>query len=371
MHTDRQTDRDTDAYTPPQCDEHHPACHNCIKRGIKCDFLRQDSPSTPVSAPASIELELLHNWTVSTASTLSTNPLVRDVYRVQVPQIGFATRYVLDGLLGLSALHMARYSASRRDMFLSVATQYHTASLNEALPLIPSITPQNGCHLFIFGVLTLFTNLASPIKEDDMLLVGGGFIPEWLFLLRGIDPLILADEDAIFSSAASLIFRTNAVTSHYWSTHRPVESPELDDLAEGIRTRSAADVVSRFRGGNGREGAEDEGRRDVLLGAVDALRRSYTFRDHEGFNDHDKLRGYYKWLFEISDEYLALLREADSDALCVLAYYSVLLRDLEKYWWMQGWSTHLMKRIYLMLDEVHRLSIRWPIEELGWIPDSG
>ena len=290
---------------------------------------------------------------------------------MQVPQIGFSTRYVLDGLLGLSALHMARYSESRRDMFLSVATQYHTASLNEALPLIPSITPQNGCHLFIFGVLTLFTNLASPIKEDDMLLVGGGFIPEWLFLLRGIDPLILADEDAIFSSAASLIFRTNAVTSHYWSTHRPVESPELDDLAEGIRTRSAADVISRFRGGNGREGAEDEGRRDVLLGAVDALRRSYTFRDNEGFNDHDKLRGYYKWLFEISDEYLALLREADSDALCVLAHYSVLLRDLEKYWWMQGWSTHLMKRIYLMLDEVHRLSIRWPIEELGWIPDSG
>jgi hypothetical protein len=112
-------------------------------------------------------------------------------------------------------------------------------------------------------------------------------------------------------------------------------------------------------------------RHNVLLGAVDALRRSYTFRDHDGFNDHDKLRGYYKWLFEISDEYLVLLREADSDALCVLAYYSVLLRDLEKYWWMQGWSTHLMKRIYLMLDEVHRLSIRWPIEELGWIPDSG
>lgn len=289
-----------------------------------------------------------------------------------MPQIGFATRYVLDGLLALSALHMARFNPSRRDMFLSLATHYHTASLNEALPLIPSITPQNGSNLFIFGVLTLFTSLASPIKEDDMLLVGNGFIPEWLFLLRGIDPIIMADEDTIVSSPVSLIFRTSAVSSEFWLTHTPPENTAIDDLAAGIRSRSVLDILDRTRCGGGRLiGEEDEGRRDVLLSTVEALKRSFTFHDNEGFNDHDKLRGIYQWLFEISDEYLTLLKEGDTDALCVLAYYSVLLRDLEKYWWMQGWSTHLIKRIYLMLDEEHRLSIRWAIEEMGWVPDSG
>jgi hypothetical protein len=316
-----------------------------------------------------IELELLHNWTISTSTSLSTNPVVRDLYRVLVPQIGFTTRYILDGVLALSALHLARYNPSRRDMLLSLATHYHNASLNEALPLIPSITPQNGCNLFLFGVLTLFTNLASPIKEDDMLLVGNGFIPEWLFLLRGIDPIVMAEEDTIISSPVSLIFRTNAVTSQYWLTHDPPENVVLENLAGVIRSRSRLDCVTKDNGGNGK-GQEDVARRDILLGAVDCLKRSFTFLNNDGFNDHDKLRGIYQWLFAISDEYLTLLKEGDSDALCILAHYSVLLRDLEKYWWMQGWSTHLIKRIYLMLDEEYRLNIRWPIEEMGWLPDA-
>jgi hypothetical protein len=41
---------------------------------------------------------------------------------------------------------------------------------------------------------------------------------------------------------------------------------------------------------------------------------------------------------------------------------------LDSCWWMEGWATHLIAKIYHLLDEEHRLWIRWPIEEIGWIP---
>lgn len=258
----------------------------------------------------------------------------------------------MDGILALSALHMARYNPGRRELLLSQATHYHTASLKEALPLIPSITPQNSSHLFLFGVLTLFTNLASPIKEDDMLIVGNGFIPEWLFLFRGIDTMIHAEEEAIESTAVSLIFRSTDPSGDFWTSHTPAENKILSDFENGMRARTA----------NNKE------KQEALLQAIDCLKRSYTFLNSKQFADEDKLRGFYQWLCEVGDGYLKLLRETESEALCVMAFFAVLLRDLEKYWWIEGWGVHLIKRIYVILDEEYRLCIRWPIEEIGWIP---
>ncbi|KAH7324827.1 hypothetical protein B0I35DRAFT_348775, partial [Stachybotrys elegans] len=335
------------------CDEYHPSCRNCTKRGVKCDFLLLQGPSTPsIPTPANLELELLHNWTVSTSSTFAVNAQVRDVWRVLVPQIGFSTRYILDGVLALSALHMAKHDEGRRDLLLSQATQYHISSLNEATPAMSSVTRQNCNNLFLFSALTLYTTLASPKREEDMLIVGHGGIPQWLFLLRGVDALVCAQEEVIISSAASLIFRSTAKGAQFWIEHSPPEHEGLKDLEAGIRARNADDAV----------------RQEALLTALEALKRSYTFLSLP-FNDDDKVRGFYHWLFSVSEEFLKMLKDADNDALCVFAFYAVLLKELEKFWWIQGWAIHIVKRIYYLLDEEYRLVIRWPIEELGWVPE--
>ncbi|KAH7024185.1 hypothetical protein EDB80DRAFT_699290 [Ilyonectria destructans] len=335
-----------------KCDEQRPSCLNCIKRGTRCDFLTSQTPTTPSVTTPNLELELLHHFTVSTSSTLTTEPQVRDLWRVLVPQIGFSTRYILDGVFGLAGLHMGRYNPGRRDQLLSQATHFHTLSLEQALPLIPAIAPQNSSHLFLFGVLTLLFCLARPKREDDMLVMGNGVIPEWLYLLRGMDALIEA-ERGIKSSPVSLIYRTSDDGFGFWKTHSPEDNESLNQLESKIRSLTSQ---------NARKQA-------VLLEAVDALKRSYTFSSKR-FSEHDQLRGFYTWLFEISDQYLELLKDADSEALCVLAYFSVLLKQLERYWWLEGWGVHLIRRIYMLLDDEYRLLIRWPVEEIGWVPES-
>jgi len=158
---------------------------------------------------------------------------------------------------------------------------------------------------------------------------------------------------AILTSPVSALFRTTISSVSFWESHSPEDHEFLKELEYNIRAQNA----------------NDSWKEKTLLDAVDALKRSYSFLKGKDFRDQDKLRGFYIWIFRISDDYLKLLKKADNDALCVFAFFCVLLRELERYWWMEGWAVHLMRRIYLMLDDVYRLWIRWPMEEIGWIPE--
>lgn len=275
---------------------------------------------------------------------------MRDLWRVVVPQIGFSTRYILDGILAFSALHMARYNPLKRDILLSQATVYHTASLKEALPLISTISSENCSNLFLFGVLTLYFNLGSPKGDDDILLRANRAVPEWLYLLRGISSLVDADK-AIFMSPVSLIFKRTTPTPCFWESLEHLEHDSLNELESSFRNKPDLGDVKRA----------------TLLEAVDRLKRSYDLLRGEELKDHDKLRAIYGWLFDVSDTYLKLLKEADNEALCVFAFFSVLLKDFESYWWVEGWAVHIISKIYDLLDEEYRLWIRWPIEEIGWV----
>ena len=74
------------------------------------------------------------------------------------------------------------------------------------------------------------------------------------------------------------------------------------------------------------------------------------------------------FLFRVSEEYLYLLKDRTQESLAIFAYFCIITKRLENAWWSQGWSDHLMSQIHDLLDEEHRLWIRWPMEEIGWLP---
>ncbi|KAF5240084.1 hypothetical protein FANTH_9707 [Fusarium anthophilum] len=318
-----------------KCDEERPSCRKCLMRSLQCDYLDADiRPKPKADGPKSLlDVELMHHFTISTAVTLAPDAIVRDLWRTDIPQMGFATDYVLDGITALAALHLARYDSNRQEALLAHASLCHTNSLSKALPLITHVTSQNCSQLFIFGILTLFFNLAKPIEKEDFFLVGG--------------------QDAIMLSSVYFIYKTSLAAFDFWHDHSPETFDPLSQLQCHI---------------NGIPDAGNEAKKKALNQAASALTRSYTFLYGDQFQAQDKFRGFYMWLFEISDEFLTLLSNADQEALCVLAFYTTIIRELEKYWWVQGWAAHLMNRIFLSLDGEHRLWIRWPIEEIGWVP---
>ena len=326
---------------------------NCLRRSIRCDFL--NSTHDPILLPDQhhLDLQLLHHFTVSTASTLSPETSIRDSWRLIVPQLGFSKDYILDGILALAALHMARYNSGRRDELQSYAYQRHAASLSKALPLMSNVNPHNCSHLFIFGLLTLYFDVAKPIGVDDFLVTAKGAAPEWLPLLRGIDSIVHKD-NTILESPISPILQATAAALSYWRTHSPVDIEVLEELRQKIEAKAAS---------------FDPERHDALQDAILLLKRSYTFFYAKTFQENDRFTGFYTWMLEVSDQYLELLRNRNNEAMCILAFYCVLMRDAEKYWWWNGWSIHIIQRIYLFLDAEYRLWIQWPIEEIGWVTE--
>ncbi|KAI9150569.1 Acetyltransferase BOT5 [Paramyrothecium foliicola] len=232
--------------------------------------------------------------------------------------------------------------------------QYHNASLEAALPLLSSVNKENCSELFLFGILALFFNLASPKKEDDILVVGNGVTPEWLYLLRGTEALIDAQEDALRASSVSLIFRSSEDMVNLLQNPPSGDTPGISILESAIMAYTKHDLPKQT----------------LLLEVIGRLKRSYALLNRKGFSDTDRMIGFIDWLFDLSDGYFKLLRDGDSEALCVLAYFTVLIKQLEVYWWAEGWAIHLIRRIYMVLDTEHRFTIRWPIEEIGWVPDS-
>ena len=57
------------------------------------------------------------------------------------------------------------------------------------------------------------------------------------------------------------------------------------------------------------------------------------------------------WVYRLAPEFIEKLEERDLVALILLAHFGILLRTLEtgKYWFIQGWSCHILSNVRKML----------------------
>lgn len=108
----------------------------------------------------------------------------------------------------------------------------------------------------------------------------------------------------------------------------------------------------------------NEDHRHVYHGLIEQLQKSYA---GAGTSMTD-LSFVFTWLFEVREEFIALLRIPTQEAVVILAFVAVLLNRIPQQWWGNGWAEHLMHRIYALLDDEYRLWIAWPMEEMGWVP---
>lgn len=302
------------------------------------------------------DLELLHHYTTSACLTFSADPMVRNFWRVNVPQIGFTTPYVLKGLLSLSALHLAKFRPERKDFYLAAALSQHTAAVSLASHLILRITAETCVELFLFSTMVNYFAFGKPREPDTFLLTRHGALPEWLTLFRGVRAVMETEIDVIRRSPVAALFETGFAVHEYWISHT-FENETLRALEANIR-----------------DTLKDEPKKlDTMMLAMDDLKRSYAIfyggPESKPQTDDDKVRGIFIWLFKTSDEFIALVGQGHSEALCILAYFCVLMRRLDFLWWMEGWGLHLIECIYSRLNDSYRCWIRWPIEETGWVPN--
>ncbi|KAI9714187.1 MAG: hypothetical protein M1828_001202 [Chrysothrix sp. TS-e1954] len=319
-----------------------------------------DNPSVTIPSdwvPADslnvLDLELLHNFSTSTCFTLSTNQSIKTVWRINVPKLGFKYHFVMHSLLALSALHLAYFDEEKRDFYISYARSHHGAGLSMANAVLPNLTLEN-CHaVYTFSALTYFFTLASPRRDTGFLMFVGEGATNWLSLLRGSLSVIREAPEELRSGVLGPLFQAGRQRAVARTTSEAnVEFRPLTSVEAFLRTRNLGFRVLH-----------------IYLDAAMELRKTFNTVYAQKFEDLEAA-DVLIWIFHAPQEYLKLLQAGAPEALILLAYFAVLLKPLDTSWWMAGWPKHLLSRVYHLLDDECRLVIRWPMEEMGWVPGS-
>src|SRR5207248_3115641 len=93
---------------------------------------------------------------------------------------------------------------------------------------------------------------------------------------------------------------------------------------------------------------------------IDELRKWWNVEPEKSFT----------WVVMVGEDYLSLLSNRHPEALIIFAHFCVLLKQAESIYWFKNWPRKLISAIYHSLDEAYRLWIRWPLEQIGYDPQS-
>jgi hypothetical protein len=219
--------------------------------------------------------------------------------------------------------------------------------------LITDPSPATAESLFLFSTLTIYFALACPRKDDGPLFIEESGFPEWMFLLQGTRAFMSIAGDQSNRPMAPLL---NHGADRWlareagadFSLH--VANQQLTGMRSMIELRQSDPKLC-----------------DIYIQAIDQLQKSFSILDRTGCEPCD-LTDAFVWIFEVAEGLLPLLRVPTQEAVAIFAFFSVLLKRMEKHWYLQGWADHLIAKSYDLLDEEHRLWIQWPLQETGWIP---
>jgi hypothetical protein len=294
-----------------------------------------------------LDLQLMYNYTTSTCFTLSPNNALREVWRLEIPKLAFQWDFVMRGVLAISALHLAHFRPDKREYYTSYALAQHNLGLREAMPLLLNINEDNCSALFIFSSLHVPLALGRPRDSDDFLLFKNEGAAELLILIRGLRAVIESSGVSLQSGPLGTLFRVGLQKTQL-SAEQMVEIEPLRNLRKNIEEFCDSDVD-----------------RKAYTKAIDELARCFSRIDVSAVIETSEI---FVWFWRLPERYFELVKEKRPEALSIFGFFCVLLKRMEPIWWMHGWSTHLLEKIYQSLDQDVRYWIRWPIEELGWVP---
>ncbi|RAK94961.1 Zn(II)2Cys6 transcription factor [Aspergillus ibericus CBS 121593] len=363
-----------------KCGEEKPNCANCTRHGVDCSYAHAAriegssssscvQPTSPGDASTMLsgspgsdghsqaataaatdlaiaDLELLHHFTTSTAYTFSRHPILQSFWRVEVPQIGFTAPYTLRAILALSALHLAHLRPDQSPSYIAQATIHHDAALKLATPEMANITPDNSAPLFLFSALSTFIWCAKPLKPGNFLLWENHEIASWLVLIRGTGTILDFADEALKNGPLASMFSARA-------RNRIAEPVPQHQILENLRYLVMEDVPEPHMA-------------QVYGSVIDEMNRPFVMCLER--NLRLETADVFSWLLRVPHEFLLLLKDYQPLAMVIFGYFCVLLHQLEWMWCMKGWSTHLLSQIYNKLSPAYRAWIRWPIEQIGFLP---
>lgn len=103
-----------------------------------------------------MDLELMHNFTTFTCTTMASDPAVRQLLRTTAVHLAVDCEYLMRSILAVSALHLSRYRPQKKTLYLQHAMQHHQTASSAAIELLTDLRAEECERLHLFSMLTVY-----------------------------------------------------------------------------------------------------------------------------------------------------------------------------------------------------------------------
>lgn len=333
----------------------------------------------------------MHHWTLSTCETLGDGPVLCAFWRENIVQVGLRCDFVMRGILGVAALHLAYLNRQRKPELVERSVRHHDVASKQVSDTMQAINqgknPVLEEDLFAFSVLTLYHRKFSTDIAPLILylitetLVGQIWIiiydsREFINIVLGIvmssadnftDAFLPGPLDRLPQSPDWMVFFNGAarfaLTPSIRDNHRGLIFPlmrEIESLFHHRQYLKPGTYMSDLRS---------------RIGSLDLDPSSPLARTYErAMQELDQTLGtsiespaanstmhIFIWLHCVSEDFIPLIREnhAPQEALVILNYACMIPPRLPRRWWLEDWASQLRNRAYELLDDEHR---SWLVE---------
>lgn len=303
------------------------------------------------------DLQLLHHYSTNTSVASTEVESIRHCYQVVYPSIGYSSKAVMHGILGVAALHLAHLQPGPRNKWLLISTNHQNRAISQFRLQLPSITPENCDELYALSSLTTMFRCASlPIPTDPHQPDAIDDTLECFMLTRGVNevlktsyvwvgngpllPMLIPDRLAPFVPFGSTV---QTRLDEYGL------QPQFDEL-RGLVTHEAFDAPLRA----------------TLLVALADLSLCY----HRILaQPADREPGIVVMFpIRVSPEYMFMVRQRHPAALVLLAYWCCLVHNHSNYWWWSDRGRRVVLAVNEALEDRWRSYLEWPMR---YVADDG
>ncbi|PYH72032.1 uncharacterized protein BO88DRAFT_333521, partial [Aspergillus vadensis CBS 113365] len=322
----------------------------CKKRRLDCTYppsseadsqhasTPQDMPDVfpgPEGEPQSdrmLEMKLFHHYVTETYITLCQGRLDAHHFQVVVPRIAVSHAFLLDSLLGLSALHLAYLNTHDNRSWLEIALKYQNRACSAFTRVLAEMTPENCAPAFLCSIFIMLCATAYPcVTQDKHTFEPLSHVLEIRQLIAGCAFL--------FEQLSGMEYRGDL---QGWLKYKDDES--LRELSQVMLMTTSAIMESlqrvqdKFTSLGGPNQTTYQNTWDILHEAI----KRWPFGGPNG--------GIIAWPINISEDYIALLKSGDWVGRVLFLHYGVGLHLLSDKWFVRDWGRRLIETV-LQLEE--------------------
>lgn len=309
------------------------------------------------------DLSLLHNFTMSTCRTISSQRPIQKLWGTTVVQIAFKQTFLLHGILAVSALHVAFTGSEDIQSLVSCAVEHQSIALSSFQHALTRADRQQCDALFALSILTFIytialtreTSYTSNFYNDTDL-----FDFKWIRMARGIRVVLRTHFDWLKEGSLKLLVpdRTAKTEEEQGNQHMNAETDDIDSLEEIWLQNSDNEL--------------QEGEASVYAETLSHLQSTHRkvsmqLSELQAGKQHTQRTfiAVFRWLFDVPEAFIQLIEQHRPVALILLAHYASLLAQIHHMWWSEQSAQVVIKRVQALLERKWHKWIEGPLRHLN------